>query len=86
MRKARTAGIKVKTGLKVPRITYATLKITPEDDEAYDKAVGLVRNKLGSRFTMYINGEHWASTGEEMEHRSPIDTRIVVSSFSERHT
>ena len=30
---------------------------------------------------MYINGKHWASTGEEMEHRSPIDTRIVVSSF-----
>ncbi len=81
MRNARTAGIKAKTGSKVPRITYATLKITPEDDEAYDKAVGLVRNKLGSRFTMYINGEHWASTGEEMEHRSPIDTRIVVSSF-----
>ena len=81
VRNARTAGIKAKTGLKVPRITYATLKITPEDDEAYDKAVGLVRNKLGSRFTMYINGEPWTSTGEEVAHSSPIDTRIVVSYF-----
>jgi 1-pyrroline-5-carboxylate dehydrogenase len=67
--------------LKVPRITYATLTITSKDDEAYDKAVAIVRNKLGSRFTMYINGEQWASTGEEISHSSPIDTRIIVSYF-----
>jgi 1-pyrroline-5-carboxylate dehydrogenase len=72
---------RVKTEPKVPRITYATLRITPKDDEAYEKAVALVRNKLGSRFTMYINGEQWASTGEEMSHSSPIDTRIIVSYF-----
>jgi 1-pyrroline-5-carboxylate dehydrogenase len=78
---ARTDGFKAKTRSNAPRITYATLKVTPEDDEAYDKAVEFVRSKLGSRFTMYINGEHWVSTGEEMEHRSPSDTRIVVSYF-----
>jgi 1-pyrroline-5-carboxylate dehydrogenase len=66
---------------KIPRVTYATLRITADDDQAYDKAVAQVRNKLGSRFTMYINGEEWASTGEEMFHPSPVDTRIVVSYF-----
>ncbi len=66
---------------KVPRITYATLRITPKDDEAYDKAVQQVRNRLGSRFTMYINGEEWASTGEKSPHASPVNTRIIVSYF-----
>jgi 1-pyrroline-5-carboxylate dehydrogenase len=79
--KVRVRRIKVKVGSKIPRVTYATLKITANDDQAYDKAVALVRNKLGSRFTMYINGEEWASTGEEMSHPSPVDTRIVVSYF-----
>jgi 1-pyrroline-5-carboxylate dehydrogenase len=79
--KARTAATRAKMGSKVPRITYATLAITPKDDEAYEKAVALVRNKLGSHFTMYINGEPWTSTGEEMSHLSPIDTRMIVSHF-----
>ena len=70
-----------KIASKAPRITYATLAITPRDDEAYDKAVEVVRGKLGSRFTMYINGEKWAGTGDEMSHSSPIDTRIIVSYF-----
>lgn len=79
-RKAKTKSAK-KSSLKAPRITYATLKITPKDDEAYARAVVDVRGKLGSRFAMYINGEKWASTGEEMPHASPVDTRIVVSYF-----
>ena len=70
-----------KAGSKVPRITYATLSIAPKDDQAYDAAVVEVRARLGTRFSMYINGEKWASTGEEMTHPSPVDTRIVVSYF-----
>jgi 1-pyrroline-5-carboxylate dehydrogenase len=70
-----------KAGFKVPRITYATLKITPADDQAYDHAVAQIRNKLGSRFTMYISGEKWTSSGEEMAHLSPVDTRTIVSYF-----
>jgi len=70
-----------KTGKVVPRITYATLKFTPEDDRAYDRAVERVRGKLGTRFAMYVNGEHWASTGEETPHASPVDTRLIVSYF-----
>ncbi len=72
---------KSKAAPKVQRITYATLKITPKDDATYDNAVQLVRSRLGGRFAMYINGEKWASTGEEMPHPSPVDTRVIVSYF-----
>jgi 1-pyrroline-5-carboxylate dehydrogenase len=80
-RRASKSRAKVAAGRKVPRITYATLAITPKDDEAYDKAVELVRGRLGEHYAMYINGEKWASTGEEMGHPSPVDTRVVVSYF-----
>lgn len=66
---------------KLPRITYSTLTVTPADDEAYDAAVANARAKLGTRFSMYINGEQWASTGEEMAHPSPVDTSKIVSYF-----
>ena len=66
---------------KVPRITYATLTITPKDDEAYDRAVTKVRANLGAHYSMYINGEKWSSTGEQVGHRSPINTNLVVSYF-----
>ncbi len=80
-KKARRKSAKEKVSPKAPRITYATLVITPKDDEAYTKAIEEVRHRLGSRFEMYINGEKWASTGEEMSHLSPVDTRILVSYF-----
>jgi 1-pyrroline-5-carboxylate dehydrogenase len=67
--------------VKLPRITYATLKVTPKDDRAYDHALGYVRGRLGSRFAMYVNGERWLGAGEDAPHLSPVDTRIVVSYF-----
>jgi 1-pyrroline-5-carboxylate dehydrogenase len=72
---------KRKAAPKIPRITYATLKVTPDDDRAYDNAVEEVRAKLGSHLTMLINGEKWISTGEEMGHASPVDKRTTVSYF-----
>ncbi len=81
MAPTKKARKKMKPALKVPRITYATLKVTPMDDMAYDEAVKQVRIKLGSRFVMYINGEKWASTGEYVPHASPVDTRITASYF-----
>ena len=66
---------------KPNRITYASLTITPKDHEAYDHALMRVQPKLGTHFSMYINGEEWASTGDQTAHRSPMDTRIVVSYF-----
>jgi 1-pyrroline-5-carboxylate dehydrogenase len=68
-------------GGRVPRITYATLTITPDDDRAYDSAVETVRGKLGTRFAMYVNGERWTSTGEEVPHASPVNTTLTVSYF-----
>ncbi len=66
---------------KTPKITYATLTITPKDDEAYEHAVKEVRARLGSHYSMYINGEKWNSTGEEYTHASPLNTDLVVSYF-----
>ena len=77
----KSKGKRKKLAPKIPRITYATLTITPKDDQAYDKAVAQVRSRLGTRFEMYINGEKWASTGDEMPHASPVDTNLVVSIF-----
>ena len=66
---------------KVPKITYATLTITPKDDEAYDHAVNEARTRLGAHYSMFINGEKWNSTGEEYSHASPLNTNLVVSYF-----
>ena len=66
---------------KVPKITYATLAITPKDDSAYEKAVQDVRSRLGTHFSMFVNGEEWTSTGEEMSHASPVNTKSIVSYF-----
>jgi 1-pyrroline-5-carboxylate dehydrogenase len=78
---AKQAGKKRAKSGKVPRITYATLKITAEDDRAYDSAVEAIRGKLGTRFAMFINGEKWASTGEDTAHPSPVDVSATVSYF-----
>ena len=78
---SRKTAAKPRGKVKAPRITYATLKITPEDDRAYDRAVEQVRSRLGSRFAMYVNGERWIGTGEEAPHPSPVDTGVVVSYF-----
>jgi 1-pyrroline-5-carboxylate dehydrogenase len=72
---------KSKSTAKIPRITYATLKVTPEDDKAYEKAVEQVKAKLGNHYPIFIDGEERAATGEEMVHVCPVDTRIIVSYF-----
>jgi 1-pyrroline-5-carboxylate dehydrogenase len=77
---ARSAPAK-KVAPKVPRITYATLAITPKDDEAYDAAVRRVREQLGTHFSNYVNGEACPATDGEMAHPSPVDTRLIVSYF-----
>lgn len=64
-----------------PRITYATLTVTPKDDAEYDHAVVRVREQLGKHFSMYINGEERKSSGGEFAHPSPVNTNWVVSYF-----
>ena len=81
MPKSRKTPAKSREKTKVPRITYATLKITPEDDRAYDQAVQQVHTQLGNRFAMFVNGERWVGTGEEVRHASPVNTSVIVSYF-----
>lgn len=66
---------------QLPRITYATLAVTPKDDEAYDAVVGHIREELGKHFKNHINGEARTSSGGEFAHASPVDTRVIVSYF-----
>jgi 1-pyrroline-5-carboxylate dehydrogenase len=78
---ARSATPKKSAAIKAPRITYATLTVTPKDDAQYDRAVARVREQLGKHFSMYINGEERKSSGGEFAHPSPVNTNWVVSYF-----
>src|SRR5208337_3948991 len=66
---------------KSNHITYASLKITPNDDLAYDQSVKRVQSRFTTHFSMYINGERWVSSGDQIAHHSPIDNRIILSYF-----
>ncbi len=70
-----------KSAPKIPRITYATLAVTPDDDKAYDAAVVKVRNELGKHFTNFVNGQARTSTAGEFVHHSPVNTTWAVSYF-----
>ena len=63
------------------KITYATLSAdNPELQTAFDRAVEWARGELGKTYPMLIGSELRAG-GETFEHRSPIDTELVVSRF-----
>ncbi len=75
---ARASGAK----RKLPRITYATLAVTDKDHAAYDDAVAGLRAQSGTHYTNFINGEaRPAQEGNEQQHPSPTDTRLIVSYF-----
>ncbi len=80
-RAPRAARSERKPASKLPRITYATLTVTPEDDRSYDAAVQQVRQEMGKHFANFINGEACPPTSGEMAHPSPVDTRMIVSYF-----
>jgi 1-pyrroline-5-carboxylate dehydrogenase len=80
-RRPKAAPKKRAAAPKVPRITYATLAITPKDDAAYDAAVVSVRQQLGKHFTNCVNGQARSSSGGEYPHASPVDARTIVSYF-----
>lgn len=64
-----------------PRITYATLAVTPDDDKQYEAAVTKVRKQLGKHFSNYVNNAARMSSAGEFAHPSPVDTKIIVSHF-----
>jgi hypothetical protein len=66
--KKKISGKRKTTAVRKPatkvRITYATLAVTPKDDETYDVAVGHVPKNLASTFrctSMARSGDHPAA-------------------------
>jgi 1-pyrroline-5-carboxylate dehydrogenase len=66
---------------RAPKITYTTLFADESLNPKYEAALDRFKAKLGQRHPMFIGPEEvWSDKGE-FEHRSPIDTSIVVGKF-----
>jgi len=64
-----------------PKVTYVTLFADESLHPKFEAALKRFKPKLGSRYPMFIGGKKvWSGAGE-FEHRSPIDTSIVVGRF-----
>ena len=63
------------------KVTYTTLFADESLDPKYESALKRLESHLGERHPMHIDGEEVWSDAGEFEHRSPIDTSIVVGRF-----
>jgi hypothetical protein len=63
------------------KITYVTLLTDERTDPEYEAALERFRHDLDEYYPMYIDGEEVQSEDGEFEHRSPVDTSIVVGHF-----
>jgi len=63
------------------KVTYVTLSADERIDSQYEAALERFRQDLDEYYPMYIDGEEVRSDDGEFEHRSPIDTSIVVGHF-----
>jgi 1-pyrroline-5-carboxylate dehydrogenase len=63
------------------KVTYVTLLADERVDSEYEAALERFRRDLDEYYPMYIGGEEIQSEDGEFEHRSPIDTSIVVGHF-----
>jgi 1-pyrroline-5-carboxylate dehydrogenase len=63
------------------KVTYVTLSADERIDAEYEAALEHLRHDLGQYYPMYIDGEEVQSDDGEFEHRSPIDTSMVVGHF-----
>jgi 1-pyrroline-5-carboxylate dehydrogenase len=67
---------------KAPKITYVTMFADESIHPKYEAALKkFASTQLGKHHTMEIGGKKVESEAGEFEHRSPIDTSIVVSYF-----
>ncbi len=67
---------------KAPKITYTTLFADESVHPKYEAALKrFVRSRLGEHHKMHIGFAEVSSEAGEFEHRSPIDTTVVVSYF-----
>ncbi|MDG6902981.1 MAG: aldehyde dehydrogenase family protein, partial [Nitrososphaerota archaeon] len=63
------------------KITYVTLFADESLNPKYEAALKKLEGELGRSYPMYIGGREVRSEAGEFEHRSPIDTSIVVGRF-----
>ncbi len=70
-------------GLKRPvrKITYTTLFADESINPKFEAALKKFEPQLGRSHPMYIGGQEVRSEAGEFEHRSPIDTSLVVGKF-----
>ena len=63
------------------KVTYVTLSTDERIGVEYEAALERLRHDLDQYYPMYIDSEEVQSDDGEFEHRSPIDTSIVVGHF-----
>src|SRR5579875_906192 len=63
------------------KITYVTLFADESIHPKYEAALNELSKNLGKHYPMYIGDKEVLSSAGEFEHRSPIDTSIVVGHF-----
>ena len=63
------------------KITYVTLFADESIHPKYENALKRLQKELGRHYPMYIGAREVKSKAGEFEHRSPIDTNIVVGHF-----
>jgi len=67
---------------KAPKITYVTLFADESIHPKYEAALKkFASSQLGKHHKMHIGAKEVSSPAGEFEHRSPIDTSIIVSYF-----
>jgi len=66
---------------RVRKITYTTLFADESLDPMFEAALKRFGHELGQSHPMYIGDKEVRSSAGEFEHRSPIDTSIVVGKF-----
>jgi 1-pyrroline-5-carboxylate dehydrogenase len=68
------------------KITYATMSADNEElNQAYEQAVVKARDRLGSTYGVWVNGEE-RTDRDLYEERSPIDRDLVVGSYAQATT
>ena len=72
---------KASTPKKPAKITYVTLMADESLNPKFDDALKRFEFKLGRPYPMYIGGREVYSDAGQFEHRSPIDTSVVVGKF-----
>src|SRR2546425_10692216 len=71
----------VSTTTTAPKVTYVTLFADESVHPKYEAALEKFSRELGRHYPMYIGESEVRSKAGEFEHRSPIDTKVVVGYF-----